>query len=44
MIGRTNFTGMREIHAYYNMDNYFEKDFEETIIKILKGEDFEKGE
>ena len=44
MIGRSNFTGMREIHAYYDMNSKFEYDFEGTIKKLLKGEDLEEGE
>lgn len=39
--GRTNFTGMREIHAYYDMATKFENDFEGTIVKLIKGEELE---
>ena len=46
MIGNKekSFTGMREIHAYYDMSTKFENDFEGTIKKLIKGEDLDVQE
>ena len=44
MNGKSSFTGMREIHAYYDMAEKFENDFEGIIKKLIKGEDLDVQE